>query len=356
MENKKYNFYMLIDDLKEELRKIAPPYDLYKGKITDQKIGIILGKSKNHINYIKSQLNKSPNYKITLNLLETYKLNLKSQFSVYALSMLKFIDRYRCNNDYRRSSDLTYTYHPNFKSDYFNKINTKEKAYWLGFLYADGYLEFINAKISRLGIEINKKDEILIERFAKAIGFNLKYKHYRKRNECVYIRLANMELVNDLKSHGLMEKKCRKLRLPRLNNYELYLAFLLGYYDGDGNQGSTAIVSSNLVLLEQIKQKFNVPYRVRSKEPFKDKYFYLTLGVELFNKMMDNYELSLPRKRRRFMTTEERIKKTRIIKTKFNLTREDLQKLIQKMSIEEISQLIRVAPSTITYYCKKWHI
>ena len=34
-----------------------------------------------------------------------------------------------------------YTVHPNLRTYFFDAIDSKEKAYWLGFLYADGFIE-----------------------------------------------------------------------------------------------------------------------------------------------------------------------------------------------------------------------
>jgi len=48
------------------------------------------------------------------------------------------------------------------KDDFFEFIDSKEKAYWLGFIYAEGYIETRDQKPYRLGIEISKDDEILI--------------------------------------------------------------------------------------------------------------------------------------------------------------------------------------------------
>ena len=49
------------------------------------------------------------------------------------------------------------------KENFFEIINTKEKAYWLGLLYAEGYIETRENKPYRLGIEIHRDDEILID-------------------------------------------------------------------------------------------------------------------------------------------------------------------------------------------------
>ena len=293
---------MLIEDLRKELRNIVPLQGLSSQKLTDSKLSVLLGKSKNHINFIKSQVKKAPNYSIALNTINICKVSLLSLYQQESENAIEYINKY-CNlNTLRRTSDQTFSYHPNLDVDYFREINTKEKAYWLGFLYADGYLEHPTRNILRLGIEIHKKDEILIRRFAKAICFNLNHKHTRKNRNHVYIRFSNKKIIRHLKSHGLKKKKSAILCLPVLESIELYLAFLLGFYDGDGQQGTTEICSSCLQFLKQIRIRFSIPFNIRIKKHQGKDYFYLTLGASLFNRMMSNYELSLPRKRKYFKT------------------------------------------------------
>lgn len=301
-----YKLLMLIEDLRKELQKIIPSQDLFRGKLTDGKLSILLGKSKNHLNLIKSQVKKSPKYSISLQTAEEYKVSLLSLYQQESEKAIEYINKY-CNlNSLRKTTDQTFSYHPNLDINYFKEINTKEKAYWLGFLYADGYIGQPTRNVLRVGVEIHKKDEILINRFATAIGFNLNHKHYRKNKNHVYIRFANKKIIADLMRHGLKRNKSAILDLPVLGTLELYLAFLLGFYDGDGQQGTTEIVSSSLQFLKQIKIKFAIPYKIRIKNHLKKDYYYLTLGASLFNKMMSNYKLSLPRKRKYFYTPKKK--------------------------------------------------
>ncbi|MFX1326950.1 MAG: hypothetical protein ACFE91_02240 [Promethearchaeota archaeon] len=46
------------------------------------------------------------------------------------------------------------------REDFFEIIDTKEKAYWLGVIYAEGYIETRNQLPFRIGIEIGIDDEI----------------------------------------------------------------------------------------------------------------------------------------------------------------------------------------------------
>ncbi|MFX0100425.1 MAG: hypothetical protein ACFFCS_12655, partial [Candidatus Hodarchaeota archaeon] len=55
--------------------------------------------------------------------------------------------------------------HPNLKEDYFEKIDTKEKAYWLGVLFADGCIQRYKNKPYAVGLNQHKDESILINRF-----------------------------------------------------------------------------------------------------------------------------------------------------------------------------------------------
>ena len=199
-------------------------------------------------------------------------------------------------------------YHPNLKENYFHKINTKEKAYWLGFLFADGYIETRNNLPFRLGLEIGQDEEFIVDRFIQALGLNPEAKKYIKRSNTVLIRFANKSIVNNLVHHGVIPRKSKLIELPNLDSRKLYLAFLLGFFDGDGKTGTTRIVTGSLKFLEHIQEKYNLNFKIyRKNSPgyFKGnliggKGYSMCLGAKLFNEMMENYKESMPKKRKLF--------------------------------------------------------
>lgn len=66
---------------------------------------------------------------------------MNSHFKVESNNALNSINKYCRLNDLRLSADRIYIHHPHIKIDYFKLINTKEKAYWFGFLYAKTVLK-----------------------------------------------------------------------------------------------------------------------------------------------------------------------------------------------------------------------
>ena len=79
------------------------------------------------------------------------------------------------------------------KENYFEFIDTNEKAYWLGILYAEAYMETRNQKPYRLGIQIGTDDEIIIDRFIKVLDLNPNIKHYRERDHSVFVKFVKLQ-------------------------------------------------------------------------------------------------------------------------------------------------------------------
>ncbi len=257
-------------------------------------------------------------------------------------------------------------------ANYFEIIGTKEKAYWLGFLFADGWMYIRKNKpdTRQLGIEIHKKDEGIIDRFLKSLKAEGIEKHYRKNNDMVYIKVGNKKLTKDLINHGVVPNKSKTIKFPNLNSRELELAFLLGYYDGDGKKDTTRIASGSKKFLEKIKEKFQLEFKI-TKQQTKGITYRMILGAELFNEMMDNYSMSSPNKRRYFYTKEDqliafieggksyrsKVEKGQINIEKWqNITKEFLTKLVWEKPSTQIALEYGISPSSIIKKCHKWNI
>ncbi len=132
--------------------------------------------------------------------------------------------------------------------DFFDTINTEAKAYFLGFLYADGCVTY-SEKGSRLRLHLkdDKDNLLLIERFLKEIGSPHKIKYQTtKRNfnnngykeyYGIHIEITNDKLCNDLIKHGCTPRKSLTLEFPTTVPENLIHHFIRGYFDGDGHVG-----------------------------------------------------------------------------------------------------------------------
>jgi intein-encoded DNA endonuclease-like protein len=116
----------------------------------------------------------------------------------------------------------------NFNMRFFQQINSEEKAYWLGFIVADG-----NVHNQCLSINLSARDEKHLEKFASAIDYDY-WKDYRSVKNSCRIRLHSKDMVADLQQFGIVPKKSSKIVVPKIDD-GLYRHFFRGYIDGDGS-------------------------------------------------------------------------------------------------------------------------
>lgn len=143
-------------------------------------------------------------------------------------------------------------YHCN--ESFFENIDTEEKAYWLGFIYADGYITSKRKQCNRkLGISLSIKDINHLEKFNNSIDGDAPIHTYEQKSgysvgNC-YCRVVyqSKKLTDDLIRQGVVENKTNILSAPNLHSDDLVLAFVRGYFDGDGSvwmQGKSNIQAS----------------------------------------------------------------------------------------------------------------
>ena len=114
----------------------------------------------------------------------------------------------------------------------FEKIDTEEKAYWLGFLYADGS---VGSKEDKLELGLAEKDLKHIEKFKTFMNINNKIS-YREKTKSYRMSFRSAKCKQDLINKGCVPKKSLILNFPNENQVPKYLIrhFIRGYFDGDG--------------------------------------------------------------------------------------------------------------------------
>lgn len=115
----------------------------------------------------------------------------------------------------------------------FEKIDTEEKAYWLGFLYADGYIGY-RGVVSLALKESDLKHIELFKTFIDAKEVNIKY---YSRTKSYRINICSVKLTSDLCLLGCTQKKSKTLTFPSSETVpdNLIHHFMRGYFDGDGS-------------------------------------------------------------------------------------------------------------------------
>lgn len=121
-----------------------------------------------------------------------------------------------------------------YNEQIFQNIDSEEKAYWLGFLFADGHIRLPNKKKQYiLKVSLSAKDQNHLEKLAKFLGTNLKINHHvHKGKNYVDLYINNISIVMDLVALGCIPRKSLILKFPAIQNY--VRDFIRGYMDGDG--------------------------------------------------------------------------------------------------------------------------
>lgn len=137
------------------------------------------------------------------------------------------------NGIFKTDSQLRRKY--NINHDYFDSINSEEKAYWIGFIYADGWISarktnFISSYV--LGICLRQADINHLYKLRKSLYPNNDKPIYQRRNEAT-LEVNSKYLYNSLVNHGLTPNKSLTLNFPNIQE-DLLRHFIRGYFDGDG--------------------------------------------------------------------------------------------------------------------------
>jgi len=156
--------------------------------------------------------------------------------------------------------------------NYFEKIDNEEKAYWLGFLYADGNVRMHNDRSGILKLKLKQSDRSHIEKFNECLNSNYPIKDgmeivkVKKREyKCYYsvVCIYNTKMVKDLYNLGCMNNKTFKIKFPEFLDNKLISHFIRGYFDGDGcitvknkknnnNKGRVSVISASYDFLAEL--------------------------------------------------------------------------------------------------------
>ncbi|PYY28346.1 LAGLIDADG family homing endonuclease [Paenibacillus illinoisensis] len=128
-----------------------------------------------------------------------------------------------------------------YDHDFFEKIDTEDKAYWLGFIYADGCIsikEEINS--CELSIKLQKNDAEHLKKFNKSLNGNIEVTTFDRTSNFdnklyggCQIRIYSQQMVRDLQNCGITTNKSLTISFPTLEQ-ELIRHFVRGFFDGDG--------------------------------------------------------------------------------------------------------------------------
>lgn len=148
---------------------------------------------------------------------------------------------------------------------YFKEIDTPSKAYWLGFIFADGSIcknEFtVELKYDdKYILEILKKDLDYDDGIIKERHRNINFNGYKYTSHTARIRIYSMQVCEDLINNNIAYRKTYKNLYPKCDNY--FWHFFRGFFDGDGcvysQRNSLNVISltnSNIEFLQYLNNK-----------------------------------------------------------------------------------------------------
>ena len=191
-------------------------------------------------------------------ILNKYQNNWSQQkiadFYKVSRTVIKRVLEIQCEGLIIRNRTSKYKY----QQDIFENIDTAEKAYWLGFLAADGcnYQREHNASII---LNVHEKDIKHLEKFKKFCHTNAEIKSYigyegfSNQTPMCKITLNSKKISNDLIDKGILPNKSLILQPPHILE-EFYKPFILGYFDGDGSISKSSQYNNYSISIQGTKE------------------------------------------------------------------------------------------------------
>lgn len=137
---------------------------------------------------------------------------------------------------------------------FFSRIDTEEKAYWLGFLAADGCIS--NQQTVQILLAERDTDRLLA--FRQSLESNHRITRRERKHPAVFMRIKSAQLCRDLGALGLTPRKTDThpfIQLPE----GLQHHYIRGYVDGDGGfyhyppNNYRFMVVSNLCFIQRLQ-------------------------------------------------------------------------------------------------------
>jgi hypothetical protein len=124
----------------------------------------------------------------------------------------------------------------------FDLIDTEEKAYWLGFIIADGSVRKHKGGSLYLKLALSSKDKNHLEKFKKFLKSDNKISTYKVGNsqtsEKIYetceFQTGKKEITSTLEQYGIVPSKSFSIEFPDVSE-ELVRHLIRGIWDGDGS-------------------------------------------------------------------------------------------------------------------------
>lgn len=157
---------------------------------------------------------------------------ISKKFNVSSPSICWHLDKFP---NIERNTHLVLNKKYKLDDFFFKEIDSERKAYWLGFLYADGYN---HTKKHVVKISLQERDGYILEELRKDLKYNKNLSFYKKKTQNSQNQIALV--ITDkrtslfLEKLGMVQNKSHILKFPKFLEEELIIHFIRGVFDGDG--------------------------------------------------------------------------------------------------------------------------
>ena len=185
---------------------------------------------------------------------------------------------------------------PNLDDSFFNDIDNEYKAYILGFIFADGYIESNERTVT---LNINSKDIDILLKIKKHLKCQNDIRKSSTSN-CIRLYMSSINLVKSLNSLGVTRNKTYSLKMPSIEN-DLVRHFLRGYFDGDGHIGKRqcALVIGSKQMYEDFNNIIMNKFKKKLYCSSNDKYYRIQFNrsdFDIIKWLYDDCNIYLDRK------------------------------------------------------------
>jgi hypothetical protein len=226
--------------------------------------------------------------------------------SKFDISLRQYYNLLKLNKIERKNKVIRY----NFDENYFESIDTEDKAYFLGFIVADGSVNSISNVI-----QITQKEPDILYEFKRYIKYEGDL--IKSKNRDVFdIKISSSKMKSDLLKLGISPNKTISVNYPSIPE-NLQSHFMRGVFDGDGTTHNAyfSIVGTEKFLAgirDYLKQE-NINLGIynahcKSKDIKRLAFNNRAELAKIFNYLYDDSNIFMERKKNKFINYFKKIK------------------------------------------------
>lgn len=122
---------------------------------------------------------------------------------------------------------------PQLIENYFHKIDTPEKAYWIGWIISDGSITN-NPEQSKFQLELTLQPQDIEILYLLEKDLQVENKIYNSGDKYKRFSLGCKQIIQDLEKIGITQNKTFTVKIPDNIDEKLLPHLLRGLFDGDG--------------------------------------------------------------------------------------------------------------------------